>query len=148
MDSRDDDLTVLIDERFGFVRRLGTALDGQPKCFSRVVHPESDVLDAVAVLVDVGGDLAVWPQRSRQNEADLSLLQDVARAIARSRFGTSIGEDFIAEHSPVEVCGLLRVTDIELDEVRSVDRKGVGELIRCRKCRGAHDFSGFRLDDL
>ena len=95
------------------------------------------------MFVDVSGDFAVGSQCGGEKESDFSLLEDITRAIAGSGLGAAIPEDLISENVAIEMRGLFGVADVEFYEIRSVDRKGVGYLFRCRKCRGSHDFSGF-----
>ena len=48
-----------------------------------IVHPQRDLMHAVAVQMDVFGDRIVGPQRRGQHEADLVLLQNVRSAISQ-----------------------------------------------------------------
>jgi len=56
-----------------------------PGPWRAIIDPKSNDVNAVAMLVDVTGDLAVGSQRRREDEADLALLQDVGSAIAAGR---------------------------------------------------------------
>ena len=140
--SRDHHFAAFVGQRLWLVCRLSTTLDRQLERRARIIDPESDVLHAVAVFVDVSGNLAVGSQRRRQNDSDFILHYDVAGAIPRARLRPPVSYDFVPKNLSVELRGLLCVTDVKLDEIRSVDREGIGNLLRCRKCRGSHDFSG------
>src|SRR5206468_7292486 len=121
-----------------------SALDGQPEGFSSIVDPERDVLNTVTVLMDVRGDLAVRSERGGEHQSHLPLRENVARSVACAGLGAAVSDDLVAEDASIELRRLLGVADVELYEIRSVDRKGICDLFRCRKCRGSHDFSGFR----
>src|SRR6266576_2336359 len=141
MNSRNHDFPLLVDQRLRLVGGLRATLDRQTERLPGIVNPQCDVFDAIAVLVDVGRDVAVRPQRGRQHQPHLALSQNVAGAIARSRLRAAVGDDLIAKDIPIELRRLLGVTDVKLYEIRSVDRKGIGDLLRCPKCRCSHDFS-------
>ena len=51
--------------------------DGLAEGGFSVGHPEGDVPRTVAVTCDVAGDLAALPRRRRDDEAQLTLLEDV-----------------------------------------------------------------------
>src|SRR5690349_985369 len=142
LDPGDDDFAILVGQRFWCIRRLRAALYRQLERSPRIIDPERDVLDAVAVLVHVGRDVAVRPQRSGENDSDFVLDDHVAGTITRTGLGPAISYDFVAKNLAIKLRGLLCIPDVELDEIRPVDREGVGDLLRCRKCRGSHDFSG------
>src|SRR5437868_11815581 len=141
--ARDHHFALLVHQRFGLGDGLRAALDGETESFSGIVHPKRDVLHAIAVFVDVRRDVTVRPERSRQDQPDFALGQYVAGTVACSGFRSTIRDDPVAEDAAVKLRRLLGITDIELYKIRSVDRKGVSDLFRCRKCRGSHDFSGF-----
>ena len=91
----------------------------------RVGHGERDVLDAVAVLREVARDLVLLAQRARDDEADLALLEDVRGAVAHSRLRPRVRRAREAHRVLVEVGGLLRVPDPELEVVPGVERHEV-----------------------
>jgi hypothetical protein len=132
---------VLVDQRPGLGGWLSSPLDGETERLPCVIYPKGDVLDSVPVLVDVRCDVAVWPQSGGENQSDLVLLQHVTGAVPRPGLGAAVGEDLVPEDAAIEVGRLLGVTDVKLDEICPVDGKGVRDLLRCRKCRGAHGFS-------
>jgi hypothetical protein len=87
-------------------------------------------------------DRVVRGQRRSQYQADLVLLQQVAGAVSAAGFWSAVGHELKAERCAVVVAGLLRVAHIELDEVGSVNRKGVSwGLGRCQYV-GLHESSG------
>src|SRR5687768_9318693 len=78
---------------------------------------------------DMLGDLAARRQRSREDEADLPLLENVAHPIAGSGLRSAIRDELESERSAIVVRRLLRVPDEELDVVGPVYRKNI--LRRC-----------------
>ena len=78
---------------------------------------EGDVLDAVPVGVGVACDLVVGPKRAREDEADVPLLEEVRSAVAKAGLGPRVGGRPEAEGALVEVGGLLRVPNPQLDVV-------------------------------
>ena len=66
---------------------------------------------------DVAGDVGVGAKRGGEDEADLALLQHVGGAVALAGFGAGVGDECHAEGCAVEVGGLARVADVELDVV-------------------------------
>ena len=90
-----------------------------------VVDAERDVLDAVAVLVDVLGDLAVRAQRAGHDERDVVLAHDVADAIADARLEARVGDRREAPQRAEVVRRLLGVADPELDVVDAVQGQEV-----------------------
>ncbi|MNY22783.1 hypothetical protein D3C86_1564220 [compost metagenome] len=91
-----------------------------------VVDDDGDVLDAVPVRLDVLGDRMIGGEGRGQDEADLALLEHVARAIALARLGAGIGDRVEAEGLLVEVGGLLGVADVEFDVVDTRHDDGIG----------------------
>ena len=116
------------------MHRLRAALDRLFVRVTRIVHPERDVMDAVAMSPHVLRDVAVGPERGGEHEADLLLNEQVAGAAAHARFRALVAGQLIAERALIIVRRLLRVSDVELDVVRTVDRKGIMRLgaDRCR----------------
>ena len=112
------------------LRRDRAPLDRLGVSLPRVVHPERQVPDAVAVPVDVVGDdpslvAQIRPDRRGQHEPDLVLLEQVAGAVADPGLGPSIPDQLESEGGAVVVAGLLGVPDPELDVVGAVDGEGV-----------------------
>ncbi len=64
-----DDLAVLVLEDLGLGYGLGTSLDCNPVRLFGVGHPQCDVVDAVAVIAYVLGDLAIGAQGAGEDEA-------------------------------------------------------------------------------
>ena len=94
-------------------------------------------MHAVAVLVDVLGDLAVGRQRGGEDEADVVLLHHVRGAVAD--LGLQAGERGRREapQRAVVVRRLARIADPELDVVDALQRQevlglGVGVLVDVR----------------
>ena len=114
--------TVEIDRLDG---RAGAPLRGLGKRRARVVDEERDVLDAVAVAMDVLGDLGVGRQGAGQDERDVVAPHHVARAIANTRLKPGIGDRREAPQGSEVVGGLARVTDPELDVVNALERQEV-----------------------
>jgi len=142
VNSGDHHFPLLVNQRFGLIDRLCSALDSQAECLSRIVNPERDVFHTVSVFVDVRRDVAVGSECRGQYQPDLALSQNVAGSITRTGLRPAIRNDAVAEYVAVELRGLLGVADVKLYEIRSVDRKGVSDLLGRRKCRCPHDFSG------
>src|SRR5262249_55955343 len=103
----------------------GTVLDGVAVRVIRVGYRHRHVLDAVAVCAREARDLAVRPQAGGEDEADGLLLEDVRRAVTHARLGAGVCGAREAEGVLVEVGGLLRVPDVELEVVPAVDREVV-----------------------
>ena len=69
-----------------------------------VVDPEGDSANAVPVLVDVAGDLAVGTEGGGEDEASLALLEDsLAGAVALTGLGAGAGDERHAEGGAVEI---------------------------------------------
>ena len=94
-----------------------------------VVDREGDVVDAVAVLADVLGDLAVGRQRRGEHEPDVVLDHDVARPVADLRLEAAEGDRGEAPQRPVVGGRLAGVADPELDVVDALERQEVGGLV-------------------
>jgi hypothetical protein len=90
-----------------------------------VVDREGDVVDPVAVLADVLGDLPVGRERRGEHEPDVVLDQDVAGAIADLRLESAERDRREAPQRPVVGAGLARVADPELDVVDALERQEV-----------------------
>src|SRR5262249_44083884 len=94
-------------------------------CLGRARDLQRDVLDAVAVARGEARDLVVLPQRARQDEADVTLLDDVRRAVAHARLGAGVRGAAEAEGVLAVGRGLLCVPDPQLDVVPPVERHEV-----------------------
>src|SRR5262249_48828534 len=125
LDGGDHRLAAVIAQCARLVHRQRAALHSLGARIARVLYPERDIADAVAVLLNVVGDVASGAQRRREKNANLVLLQQVRRSIARSCFGSAITDELKAERALIVVGRLLRVTHIELDVVGAVDREDV-----------------------
>ena len=124
-DGGDAHFAVLVAEGLGLADAARAAAGGLAPGGFGVVHPQRDVADAVAVQADVLGDRVVGLQRRGEHEADLVLHQDVGGAVARAGLGSAIGGQAEAERGAVEVRGLARVADVELDVIGAVQRQEV-----------------------
>ena len=91
---------------------------------ARIVHPERDVANAVAMSSHVLGDRPAAGHRRGEDESDLPLRQQVAGPVANAGFRAAVADDLKAQRRLIEMRRLLRVPDVELDVVRSVDREG------------------------
>ena len=60
-----------------------------------------------------------------EDEADLTLLQNVGSAVAQTGLGTGVGNERHAERSAVEIGSLARIANVELDMVGSFERKEI-----------------------
>ena len=67
--------------------------------------------------VDVLGDGIVGAQRRGEHKADFALLHHVGGAVALAGFGAGVGDQRHAEGGAIEVGGLARVADVELDVI-------------------------------
>src|SRR5271156_5416628 len=94
----------------------------------RVVDPERDGADAVAVAMDVVGDRVAAAQRGGEDEADLALLDDVRGAIALAGLRAGVGDERHAEGGAIKIRSLARIADVKLDVIGSLE----GEKIRLR----------------
>ncbi len=133
----------------GLERRDRAARRRLAPCRLDVVHRESDVVDAVAVLADVLGDLAVGGQRRGEHETDVVLDHDVAGPVAD--LGLEAAERDRGEAPQGAVVGgrLAGVADPELDVVDALERQEVGGLgVRVRVDPGARLVGGAARDDL
>ena len=91
-DAGDGDLAVVVGEGGWLLDAAGAAAGGLDPCLAGVVDPEGNGADAVAVGVDVAGDVGVGAQGGGENEADFSLLQDVGGAVALAGLGAGVGD--------------------------------------------------------
>src|SRR5690606_29612181 len=77
--------------------RLSYGLSAPPHGFlermDRIVDPERKIFHAVSVLMHVASNVGVWPQRRRQHEPDLLLLEHIAHGLAMAGFRAPIGHD-------------------------------------------------------
>ena len=99
-----------------------------------IVDGEGDVVDAVAVSMDVLGDLAVRRQGAGQHDRDVVLAHDVARPVPDAGLEARVGDRGEAPERPEVVRGLAGVADPELDVVDALEgqevlRLGVGILV-------------------
>jgi len=124
-DAGGGDAAVGVGEVGGVLDAAGAAGGGLDPGLAGVVDPESDGVDAVAVGVDVAGDFAVGTEGSGEDEADFSLLEDVAGAVALAGLGAGVGDEGHAEGRTVEVGGLAGVADVELDVVGALEGEEV-----------------------
>ena len=114
-----------------------------------VVDREGDVVDAVAVLADVLGDLAIGGQRRGEHEADVVLDHHVAGPVTDLGLEAAERDRGEAPQSAVVVRGLARVADPELDVVDALEREEVGRLVvGVRVDPGAGLVGGAARDDL
>src|SRR4051812_7238489 len=129
----------------GLVDRLGATFNRLRERVAGVVHPEGDVTHAVAMRLHVlRNALRVRTQlradRRGEHEADLALLEEVARTIAATSLGPFVRHEMKAEGGAIVDGGLLRVPDVELDVVGAVDRERVLDGRSQLKCRRSHDL--------
>src|SRR5690349_5044290 len=97
----------------------------------------------------MAGDLGIGAQGGGQNDPDLALLHEVARAVADAGLGPAIGDELKAKGRAIEVARLLRVPDVELDIVGPVDRKRIVRRFGRRQRLSRHVSSWFpRLPDV
>src|SRR5262245_6881674 len=121
-DRGDLDAAVLVLEPLRLAHAARAALDGHGVRLLGVRDAHRDVANAVAVLRGEARDLVVVAQRTRQDEADLALTEDVGRPIAHARLGSRVRVARKAEGVLEVVRGLLRVPDPELDVVPALER--------------------------
>jgi hypothetical protein len=101
------------------------ALDGVPVGVLGARHGQRHILDAVSVRAREARDLAVRPQPARDDEPDVVLFEHVRGAIADTGLRAGVRNPVEPERALVEVCGLLRVADPELDVIPALDRHEV-----------------------
>ena len=118
----------VVGEFGGLLDAAGAAAGGLEPGLAGVVDPEGYGVDAVAVLVDVAGDVGVGAEGGGEDEADFALLKDVAGAVALAGLGAGVGDEGHAEGGAVEVGGLAGVADVELDVVGALEGEEVGGL--------------------
>jgi hypothetical protein len=124
-DAGGGDAAVGIREFGGFLDAAGSAAGGFEPGLASVVDPESDGADTVAVGVDVASDVAVGTEGGGEDEADLSLLEDVAGAVTLAGLGACVGDQGHAKGGSVEVGGLAGVAYVELDVVGAFEGEEV-----------------------
>ena len=109
--------------------RLGDALGAAGRGLAVGVvdarHAQGDDLDAVAVLVLVGGDRRAGVQRAGEDQADAALLEHVGDLVARAGLQAAVGDALEAEGVRVVVGRLERVPHVQLDVVDAVERHEV-----------------------
>jgi hypothetical protein len=127
-DAGGGDAAVGVGEFFRLLDAAGSPAGGFEPGLAGVVDPESDGADAVAVLVDVAGDVGVGAQGGGEDEADFALLEDVAGAVALTGLGAGVGDERHAKGGAVEVGCLAGVADVELYVVGTFEREKVGGL--------------------
>src|SRR6185503_4650632 len=134
-------LASVVPQDGGGLHRTGPPLDGDLERAARVVHPEGNVADAVAVLGNVSRGGMIGSQRRGEQQPDLVLLQQIAGPISGAGLRPAVAGQLKPERRPVVVAGLLGVADIELDEVGAVNGKGIGSRGGCGHGLGVHETS-------
>ena len=89
----------------------------------RVLDPQRDGADAVAMEAEMIGDVALGLQRRGEHQANLALLEDVAGPVANAGLGAGIGDDVETEGLAVVVRGLARVADPQLHVVGALEHR-------------------------
>jgi hypothetical protein len=120
-DGRAPDRAVLVRDRRGLLDAPRAAFRGLLVRPIDVLDLERDVLHAVAVAVDVLRDRPLGTERRREDEPDLSLLEQVRRAVADLGFETGVPRDGEPERVHVVERGLAGIPDPELDVVDGAD---------------------------
>jgi hypothetical protein len=135
LDRGDGDGPLVVAERAGLLGGLGAVGDGALPRLLGVEDGERDVLDAVAVELDLLGGGVVLGERGGEQEADVALGEQVVGLVARA--GGEVGDlgDVEPEGVGVEVGGLLGVADVEADVVDVDERKRVRGLCLGRLAR-------------
>jgi hypothetical protein len=125
-DAGGGDAAVGVFEVGGSLDAPGSAAGGGEPGLTGVIDPEGDGADAVAVGVDVGGDVGVGAEGGGEDEAYLALLEDVAGAVALTGLGACIGDEGHTKGGTVEVGGLSGVAYEEFDVVGAFEGEEVG----------------------
>jgi len=125
-DAGSGDATVVVGGLGGLLDVACAASGGLEPGLAGIIDPEGDGTDAVAVGVDVAGDVGVGPECGGEDEADLALLEDVGGAIALAGLRAGVGHQGHAEGGAVEVGSLTGVADVELDVVGTLEGQEVG----------------------
>jgi len=120
-DAGDDDATMLV----GYLRRLlntpsATAGRLSPG-LTGIVHPKGDDMNSVTVSVNMTRDVAIRPQSSRKDKADLSLLQYVRGTITLTGLGACVRHKSHTEGGPIKVGRLASIADVELNVVGTLE---------------------------
>jgi hypothetical protein len=127
-DAGDGDAAVAVGELYRLLNAAGSATGGFEPSLAGVVDPEGYGADAVAVGVDVAGDVGVGTQGCSQHETDFTLLEDVRGAVAMAGFWACVGDERHAEGCSVEVSCLTGIAYEELDVVGAFEGEEVGRL--------------------
>jgi hypothetical protein len=124
----------------------GASLHGLTVRLARIRDAQRDVLHAVAVDQLELADLRPAPERAREHEADVVLLEDVARAVADAGLGARVRGAPEPERVLVVVRRLLRVPYPQLDVIPAVERHEVvcHSAILCPRPTDRHDFDAVR----
>src|SRR5260370_29128131 len=96
------------------------------------------------MLQSVPCDIMVGAWGAGQHEADFVLLQYVRSMVPRAGFRSAVGHQLHAERRQVVVGGLLRIPDIELDMVRSLQGQKImsrGNQLICYLRHGMLSFT-------
>ena len=138
-DAGGGDAAVVVGELGGLLDAACSAAGGLEPGLAGVVDPEGDGADAVAVLVDVAGDVGVGAEGCGEDEADFALLEDVAGAVALAGLGTGVGDQRHAECGAVEVGCLTGIAYEKLDVVGAFEGEEVWRGLKCVVlCGGGH----------
>ena len=93
MDRRDDDFAVLVDERFGSYAGLAPRSTASLNAFrASSTQSAMSFTPSPCLWTWVAMSLSGLSAR-RENQTDFVLLEQIARAVARSRLGTAVGDD-------------------------------------------------------
>ena len=137
----------------GLLDAPGAPVDRRPVGDVDVVDRQGQVVDAVAVLPDVGRDGGVGGEGGRHHEPDAALLEDVRRPVGPARLRTGVGGDPEPEGGREEAGHGPGVSHPQLDGVPSEEQgpggdgggggRGVGEGHACsRMAFGDEDVAG------
>lgn len=119
------DDAVFIFEGLERVSRACAALEGGGVGLFSIVDPKGEYFYAIAVEVDVSGDVMIGAERGAEDKTNFILLEDIGGAVADTGLGSGVGDQFKSEGRLIKVSGLFGVAHIELDVIGAIDGKGI-----------------------
>src|SRR6185369_715556 len=142
-----DHTTVFIIEERRFHDRLGAVGDSEIKSLCGIAARQGDVSHSVPMQGDVIRHYTRGGRRFRYHQTYAVLLADKRHAVAHAGFETGESHRLKAEGGAVKVNSLLRIADIELDVINSIELMPVGVWQRIWFCLERHIVRSFLKTD-
>ena len=124
-DRGDARFAILIAKRLRFADAVRAPAGGGSPGRLGVVHPQGNVMHAVAVQPDQFGGDVVGPERCGEDKTDAILHQDVRGPRAIACLGSAVGRQFHAERGAVIISRLAGVAHVKFQIIGPVQRQEI-----------------------